>query len=46
MEQVPAERWLALNQSLAASTADDFYGRWAWWFLVERMKDKPAAFVP
>ena len=29
LEQVPAERWLALNKSLAASTADDFYSRWA-----------------
>jgi len=46
LEPVPAERWLALNKSLAASTADDFYARWAKWFLVERMKDKPAAFVP
>ena len=46
LEPVPAERWLALNKSLATSTADDFYARWAKWFLVERMKDKPAAFVP
>ncbi len=46
LEQVPAERWLALNKSLAASTAEDFYSRWARWFLVERMKDKPAAFLP
>jgi len=46
LEQVPAERWLALNKSLATGTADDFYARWAKWFLVERMKDKPAAFVP
>jgi WD40 repeat protein len=46
LEPVPAERWLALNKSLAANSANDFYGRWARWFLVERMKDKPAAFVP
>jgi len=46
LEQVPVERCLTLTKSLAANTADDFYGRWARWFLVERMKDKPAAFVP
>jgi hypothetical protein len=43
---VPAERCLTLTKSLVNNTADDFYGRWARWFLVERMKDKPAAFVP
>ena len=46
LEQVPVERCLTLTKSLAVKTADDFYGRWARWFLVERMKDKPAAFMP
>lgn len=46
LEQVPVERCLTLTKSLAANTDDDFYGRWARWFLVERLKDKPAAFVP
>jgi WD40 repeat protein len=46
LEQVPAERCLSLTRLLASSTADDFYGRWAKWFLVERMKDKPTAFLP
>jgi WD40 repeat protein len=46
LEQVPPERWFALNQSLGASTSDDLYARWAKWFLVERVKDKPPLFVP
>jgi WD40 repeat protein/serine/threonine protein kinase len=46
IEQVPAERCLVLTKSLVANTADDFYSRWARWFLIERMKDKPTAFVP
>jgi WD40 repeat protein len=46
LEQVPPERWFALNEWLAASTADDLYSRWAKWFLVERMKEKPLLFVP
>jgi WD40 repeat protein len=46
LEQVPVERCLTLTRSLAANTGNDFFGRWARWFLVERMKDKPAAFVP
>ena len=46
LEQVPPERWFALNKWLGASTADDLYARWAKWFLVERMKDKPLLFVP
>jgi hypothetical protein len=45
LEQVPPERWVALNKSFGASTADDLYARWAKWFLVERMKDKPLLFV-
>jgi WD40 repeat protein len=46
LEQVPPEGWFALNEWLAASTADDLYSRWAKWFLVERMKEKPLIFVP
>jgi WD40 repeat protein len=46
LEQVAPEHWFALNKWLGASTADDLYARWAKWFLVERMKDKPLLFVP
>jgi WD40 repeat protein len=46
LQQVPPERWFALNKSLGASTSDDLYARWAKWFFVERVKDKPSLFVP
>ncbi len=46
LEPVASDRLAALNASLAASTGDDFYARWARWFFVERMKDKAAAFAP
>ena len=36
LQQIPPERWFALNKSLGASTSDDFYARWAKWFFVER----------
>jgi hypothetical protein len=43
-EPVPAERWQALQTSLSSQTGDDFYARWAKWFLVERMQPRPAEF--
>jgi hypothetical protein len=41
---VPMERWRALNLSLSSLKEDDFYARWARWFLVERMQPKPPEF--
>jgi len=45
-ESVPAERWATLSAALGSLSGDDFYARWARWFLVERMKPHPAAFAP
>jgi hypothetical protein len=45
-EPVPPERWPALATALGSLAGDDFYARWARWFFVERMTDKPAAFAP
>jgi WD40 repeat protein len=43
-EPVPAERWQALSPSLSSLKGDDFYARWARWFLVERMQRNPPEF--
>jgi WD40 repeat protein/serine/threonine protein kinase len=45
-EIVPPERWESLNDSLSSVKGDDFYARWARWFLVERIKEHPPLFVP
>ncbi len=45
-EPVPVERWHSLRASLASRGGDDFYARWARWFLIERMEPRPAAFTP
>ena len=45
-ESVPVERWATLSAALCSLSSDDFYARWARWFLVERMKPHPAAFTP
>jgi WD40 repeat protein len=46
LESVPVERWHELSATLSSLAGDDFYARWARWFLVERMKSQPAAFEP
>jgi WD40 repeat protein len=46
IELLSPDRWQVLSARLAAQGGDDFYARWARWFFVERMNDKPAAFVP
>jgi len=46
VETVSAERWTATVRELGGLTGNDFYGRWARWFLVERMQDEPAVFAP
>jgi WD40 repeat protein/serine/threonine protein kinase len=45
-EPVSAERWAALEASLSSLEGDDVYARWARWFFVERLKDRPAPFTP
>jgi hypothetical protein len=45
-ESSSVDRWQSLTTSLTSLNSDDAYARWAKWFLVERMKPDPAAFVP
>ena len=45
-EAVPDAHWPKLSASLRALEGENFYARWARWFLVERMKHKPSDFVP
>ena len=45
-ESVPPERWEALRASLSSLAGEDFYARWARWFLMERMQEHPAMFEP
>jgi WD40 repeat protein len=45
-EPVPDALWPKLSASLKALEGEDFYARWARWFLVERMKDEPSDFGP
>ncbi|HVV72592.1 MAG TPA: hypothetical protein VHI52_14015, partial [Verrucomicrobiae bacterium] len=45
-EPVPNERLQELRRNLTSEDGDDFYHRWAHWFLVERMRDNPPPFKP
>jgi serine/threonine protein kinase/WD40 repeat protein len=45
-EPVSAKRWEALEASLSSIEGEDFYARWARWFFVERLKERPALFIP
>jgi serine/threonine protein kinase/WD40 repeat protein len=45
-EPVSAKQWETLEASLSSSEGDDFCARWARWFFVERLKERPALFVP
>jgi WD40 repeat protein len=45
-EIVPAERWSALNTELLSHQSEDFYVRWAHWFIAERLEQNPRLFVP
>jgi WD40 repeat protein len=46
LEPVSPERLVSLTKSVSAGATDDLYVRWATWFFVERMNDKPLVFVP
>jgi WD40 repeat protein len=45
-EIVPAEQWESSEASLSSQQGEHFYARWAHWFLVERLKERPTLFVP
>ena len=45
-EAVRSEKLRALRSDLSAQAGEDFYSRWARWFLVDRMQENPKPFLP